>query len=52
MEKLIITVALTGAQQGKDANPNLPEQPEEIIQQAIECWQAGAAAVHIHARDR
>ncbi len=52
MEKLIITVALTGAQQGKEANPNLPEQPEEIIQQAIECWQAGAAAVHIHARDR
>lgn len=50
--KLIITVALTGAQQGKGANPNLPEQPEEIIQQAIECWRAGAAAVHVHARDR
>lgn len=51
VEKLIITVALTGAQQGKGANPNLPEQPEEIIHQAFECWQAGAAAVHIHARD-
>jgi len=51
MDKLIITAALTGAQQGKEANPNLPEQPDEIIQQAIECWRAGAAIVHIHARD-
>lgn len=52
MEKLIISVALTGAQQGKEANPNLPEQPKEIIQQAIECREVGAAIVHIHARDR
>jgi len=52
MERLIITAALTGAQQGKEANPNLPEQPEEIIQQAIECREAGATIVHIHARDR
>ncbi len=52
MEKLIITCALTGAQQGKDANPNLPEQPEEIIQQAIDAWNAGAGIVHIHARDK
>lgn len=51
MDNLIITAALTGAQQGKEANPNLPEQPDEIIQQAIECWRAGAAVVHIHARD-
>jgi len=52
LEKLIITAALTGAQQGKEANPNLPEQPDEIIQHAVECWEAGAAMVHIHARDR
>jgi len=52
MEKLIVTAALTGAQQGKAANPNIPEQPEEIVQQAIECRQAGAAIVHIHARDK
>ena len=51
MEKLIITAALTGAQQGKEANPNLPEQPHEIIRQAIQCREAGAAVVHIHARD-
>ncbi len=52
VEKLIITAALTGAQQGKEANPNLPEQPEEIVEQALECWNAGAAIVHIHARDK
>lgn len=52
MDKLIITAALTGAQQGKEANPNLPEQPDEIIAQALECWRAGAAIVHIHARDK
>lgn len=51
MDRVIITAALTGAQQGKVANPNLPEQPAEIIQQAVACWRAGAAVVHIHARD-
>ncbi len=51
MDKTIITVALTGAQQGKEANPNLPIRPQEIIQQGYEAWQAGAAIIHIHARD-
>lgn len=51
-DKVIITCALTGAQQGKEANPNLPEQPHEIVQQAVDAWRAGAAIVHIHARDR
>lgn len=51
LEKVIITCALTGAQQGKEANPNLPTQPEEIIQQAVDAWNAGAAIIHIHARD-
>lgn len=52
MDKLIITAALTGAQQGKEANLNLPEQPDEIIRQAVESWRAGAAIVHLHARDK
>lgn len=51
MDKVIVTCALTGAQQGKEANPNLPEQPDEIIAQGIEAWRAGAAILHIHARD-
>ena len=52
MDEVIITCALTGAQQGKEANPNLPTQPEEIIQQAVDSWNAGASIIHIHARDR
>jgi 3-keto-5-aminohexanoate cleavage enzyme len=52
MQKLIITAALTGGVHGKEANPALPEQPDEIIQAAYDCYNAGAAIVHIHARDR
>jgi 3-keto-5-aminohexanoate cleavage enzyme len=52
MRKVIITAALTGAGHGKEANPNLPEQPEEIIEQALQCRDAGAAVVHLHARDK
>ncbi len=51
-EKLIITVATTGAFQGKEANPNLPEQPEEIAEAVYDSWNEGAAIVHIHARER
>ena len=50
--KIIITVAQTGNFQGKDQNPNLPEQPSEIIQSAYDCYNAGASIVHIHARDK
>jgi 3-keto-5-aminohexanoate cleavage enzyme len=52
LSKLIITAALTGGFHGRDANPNLPEQPDEIAQAAYDCWQAGAAIVHLHARDK
>jgi 3-keto-5-aminohexanoate cleavage enzyme len=52
MRKLIITVAQTGGLQGKEANPNLPEQPKEIAESAYDCFNEGAAVVHIHARDK
>ncbi len=51
MTKTIVTCALTGAQQGKEANPNLPEQPDEVVEQGLAAWRAGAAVLHIHARD-
>lgn len=51
-DKVVIVCALTGAQQGKEANPNLPEQPEEIVAQALDAWRAGASVVHVHARDK
>lgn len=52
MRKVVVTAALTGAQQGKDVNPNIPIAPSEIIDQAAECLSAGAAIIHIHARDK
>jgi 3-keto-5-aminohexanoate cleavage enzyme len=50
--KVIITVAQTGNVQGKAANPNLPEQTSEIVASAHDCYNVGAAIVHIHARDK
>lgn len=49
--KVIITCALTGGIHGKEANPNLPEQPDEIVAQGIAAWRAGAAILHVHARN-
>jgi 3-keto-5-aminohexanoate cleavage enzyme len=49
-DPVVITCALTGGIHGKEANPNLPEQPDEIVEQGIAAWRAGAAVLHIHAR--
>lgn len=51
MDKLVICVAMTGAEATKNDNPALPVSPEEIIQSAIECRSAGASIVHLHVRD-
>jgi len=51
MEKLIITAAITGSRITRDIAPYIPITPEEIAQSATECWEAGAAVVHIHVRD-
>ena len=50
-KKLIISVATTGGHHGKEANPNLPEQPVEVAQDLAACEEAGASIVHLHARD-
>jgi 3-keto-5-aminohexanoate cleavage enzyme len=51
-DKLIITVAQTGAITNKKLNPNVPEQPDEIADSAYACFNEGAAICHIHARDK
>jgi len=51
MEKLIITAAITGSRITREATPYIPITPEEIVTSATECWEAGAAIVHIHVRD-
>ena len=50
MEKLIITVALTGAEVTREDNPNLPVTASEIGEATYECYRAGAALVHLHVR--
>ena len=50
-DPVVITCALTGGIHGKEANPNLPEQPDEIVEQGVAAWRAGAAILHVHARN-
>ncbi|NDL63241.1 3-keto-5-aminohexanoate cleavage protein [Acerihabitans arboris] len=48
---VIISAALTGAVTPKDINEHIPLTPEEIAADAYQCWQRGAAIVHLHMRD-
>lgn len=50
MEKLIITVALDGAEVTREQNPYLPITPVELAEDAARCRQAGASMVHVHGR--
>lgn len=49
--KVIITSAITGAIHTPSMSPYLPLTPEEIARQAIDAAEAGAAILHLHARD-
>lgn len=49
--KVFITAALTGAVTPKNINEHIPMTPEEIAEDAYNCWKAGAAVVHLHMRD-
>lgn len=50
-QKTIITAAITGGIHTPSMSQYLPITPEQIINDAVGAWKAGAAAVHIHARD-
>lgn len=50
-EPCIITVAITGAVPRKKDTPAVPITPAEQIESTHEAFEAGAALVHIHARD-
>jgi len=49
--KVIITCAVTGAIHTPTMSPHLPVTPEQIAESAIGAATAGAAIVHVHARD-
>lgn len=49
--KVIISCAVTGAIHTPSMSPYLPVTPEEIAESSIEAARAGAAIIHLHARD-
>ncbi|MBN2687933.1 MAG: 3-keto-5-aminohexanoate cleavage protein, partial [Deltaproteobacteria bacterium] len=50
-KKIIITAALTGSIHTPTMSPYVPHTPKEIADEAVKCYEAGAAVVHVHARD-
>jgi uncharacterized protein (DUF849 family) len=51
MTKLVVTAAITGGVHVPSLSPYFPHTPEAVIEQAVGAAKAGAAVVHIHARD-
>ena len=51
-DPVVIQCAVTGSQSpDPERRPNLPITPDEIADAATEAWRAGAAVVHLHARE-
>jgi len=51
MNKVIITCAITGSIHTPSMSAHLPVTPDDIAASAIDAARAGAAIVHLHARD-
>ncbi len=49
--KVIITCAVTGSIHTPSMSPHLPVTPQQIADDAVGACEAGAAIVHLHARD-
>ena len=50
-DKIIITCAVTGSLHTPPMSPHLPITPAEIAQAGIDAAEAGAAILHLHARE-
>lgn len=49
--KVIITCAITGSIHTPTMSPHLPITPDEIVEDSLKAAEAGAAILHLHARD-
>ena len=49
--KLILQVAISGTDAVPSQSPYLALSPNQIADECYTCWQAGAAAVHLHAHE-
>lgn len=47
----VVNVALTGMVAQRDRVPHVPVTPEQIVEDAVACYAAGATVLHVHARD-
>jgi 3-keto-5-aminohexanoate cleavage enzyme len=50
-DKVVITAALTGVAANRNQCEWIPYTPQEIAEEALACYNAGASVVHIHARE-
>ena len=51
MSKIVISCAITGSIHTPSMSPHLPVKADEIAEQAIGAAEAGAAILHLHARE-
>lgn len=51
MAKVIVTAALTGAGATPSMSPYLPITPQQLADEAVRAYDAGAAIAHVHVRD-
>ena len=51
MKKRIITAAITGSIHTPTMSEHLPITPDEIVEETVRAYEAGAAVAHIHVRD-
>lgn len=49
-KKVVISAAITGGVHTPSMSPYLPKTANQIIQNAVDAYRAGASVVHIHAR--
>jgi uncharacterized protein (DUF849 family) len=49
--KVIITCAITGSSHTPTMSPHLPYKADDIVKQSVDAARAGAAVVHLHARN-
>jgi 3-keto-5-aminohexanoate cleavage enzyme len=49
---VVVQCAITGsAEPDRERRPNVPLTPDEIVQESLAAWRAGAAVIHLHARE-
>lgn len=49
--KVVLTIATTGAVTTRNHTPYVPITPEEIAEEVVACHEAGASVAHIHVRE-